>query len=103
MQLSGDSLQAEVISFLRVQDTLRASPFSAETVSTLLATFNSVWRQAVQDADTHNSDDRQRICTMAADAVIALAEAGLQPEQIGRYALSHVRFMTTSRDAAKVM
>jgi hypothetical protein len=103
MQPIGESLQAEVLSVLRVQAAVRAAPFSVEMVSALLATFNSVWRQAVQEADAHNPDDRLRICTITADAVIALAEAGLPPEQIRRYALSHVRFVTTSRDAAALM
>jgi hypothetical protein len=93
MQPLGESLQAEVLSVLRVQAAVRAPPFSVEMASALLAT----WREA------HNPDDRLRTCTRAADAVIAMAEAGLPPEQIRRYALSHVRFVTTSRDAAALM
>ena len=103
MQLSGDSLQDAVSSFLRVQDALRAAPFSAETVSALLALFNSVWRQAVQETQVDNADDRQVICIEAANAVIALAKAGVQPRDIQRYALAHVLFLTTSRDSELVM
>ena len=103
MQLGGDSLQDEVSSFLRVQDALRASPFPAERVSALLATFDAVWRQAVHETEADNPDDRQVICTVAADAVIALAKAGVQPSDIQRYALAHVLFLTTSRDAGLVM
>ena len=103
MQLSGDSLQDEVSSFLRVQEALRASPFPAETVSALLATFDSVWRHAVHQTQVDNPDDRQVICTEAANAVITLAKAGVQPRDIQRYALAHVLFLTTSRDAGLVM
>jgi hypothetical protein len=40
---------------------------------------------------------------MAADAIIAFAEAGLQPEQIRRFARSNLRFMGSAREAAAAM
>lgn len=100
---SSFSLQVEVSSFLRVQEALVGHQFSPETASALLATFNLIWREAVAENGAHNVDDRRRICVMAADAVISFAKAGLQPEQIRRFARSNIRFMTTSREAAAVM
>jgi hypothetical protein len=53
--------------------------------------------------DPCNVNDRRRICALAADAVIAFAKAGLQPEQIIRFARSNLRFMRSSREAAAAM
>lgn len=90
MSLSVDSLQDEVTSFLRVRERLFEAAFSAH----LLAAFDSVWRQAVHEYDVVRADERETICTLAADAIITLARAGVRPENIQRYALAHVLFMT---------
>jgi hypothetical protein len=103
MSLSVDTLQDEVMSFLRVRDELCAASLATTSLSQLLAAFDAVWRQAVHESDAHTSDDRQAICTMAADAVIALAKAGARPVEVRRYALAHVLFMTTRRNSALLM
>ena len=97
------SLTGEVASALRVQEALRSLHLPPEMASTLMLTFNLVWREALLESGARNVDDRQRICAMAADAVITFAKAGLQPEQIRRFARSNLRFMSTSRQAAAAM
>ena len=96
--MNNPSPGAEVI--LRVEEAVRGMKLSPEIASLLMMTFHLVWREALVESDAQNVDDRQRICGMAADAVIAFAKAGLQPEQIRRYALSNLRFMGSARDAA---
>lgn len=59
-----------------------------------------VQREALAGSGVPNVDDRQRICSLAADAVIALAKAGLQPERIRRFARSNLRSMRSTREAA---
>ena len=103
MSLSVDILQDEVMSFLRVRDQLRAASLSDISLSHLLAAFDAVWRQAAQETNADSSDDRQAICTIAADAIIALSKAGVRPIDVRRYALAHVLFVTTRRDSALLM
>jgi hypothetical protein len=69
----------------------------------LLATFMVVWRDAVDELGVVEPEDCQRLCAMAADAVIAFAKAGINPEQIRRFARSNLRFMSTRGDAAAAM
>lgn len=90
----GDFVAAEALS---VQDRSRATPLSLETTAALQATFETVWRQAAQEASITKADDLRYICELAANAVLAFAEVGVQPEHIRRYALSRVRFMIASR------
>jgi hypothetical protein len=54
-------------------------------------------------AKAHTSDDLEAICTMAADAIVQLAEARVEPVDVRRYALAYVLFMTTKRDSALIM
>ena len=97
MSLSVESLQDEVMSFLRVREGLCEASLSGVSLSHLLAAFDSVWRQAVDENQVDSADDRQTICELAADAVIDLANAGVKPQDIKRYALAHVLFMTLPR------
>jgi hypothetical protein len=94
MSLSVDSLQDEVMSFLRAREELCEASLSATALSHLLSVFDSVWRQAAHESEVSNSEDRQTICSLAADAILALAKAGVHPNDIRRYALAHVHFMT---------
>ena len=93
----------EAESALRVQDAVNGMHLPPEIASLLMMTFNLVWREALVESDVDDVDDRRRICGMAADAVIAFAKAGLQPEQIRRFARSHLRFVGSSREAAAAM
>ena len=101
--MNSASRAGEVASALRVQEAVRSMHLPPEMASLLMITFNLVWREALVEAGPCNVNDRQRICAMAADAVIAFAKAGLQPEQIIRFAHSNLRFMATSRQAAAAM
>ena len=101
--MNSESLTGEVSSALRVQEAVRSMHLPPEMASLLIITFNLVWREALVEAGLCKVIDRQRICAMAADAVIAFAKAGLQPEQIIRFARSNLRFMATSREAAAAM
>jgi hypothetical protein len=103
MYLDGGPLTPETASFLRVQEALQPMDLPYETVTTLLAAFMVVWRDAADELGAVESEDRQRICALAADAVIAFAKAGLQPEQIRRFARSNLRFMSTRVDTAAAM
>jgi hypothetical protein len=93
MSLNVDSLQDEVMSFLSAREEL-CEASSATSMSHLLSVFDSVRRQAAYENEVTNSEDRQTICSLAADAIIALAKAGVHPKDIRRYALAHVLFMT---------
>lgn len=95
MSLSIDALQDEMTSFLRVRERLFEAAFSNSSLPHVLAAFDSVWRQAVHEYDVVRADERETICTLAADAIITLARAGVRLEDIQRYALAHVLFMTT--------
>src|SRR5688572_28477822 len=97
------SLAGEVAAALRVQEAARSRGLPSEMSSTLMFTFHLVWREALVESGARNVDDRQRLCAMAADAVITLAKAGLEPEQIRSFARSNLRFMATSRQAAAIM
>ena len=101
--MNSESLTLEVASALRVQETVRRMHLLPEKSSMLMITFNLVWREALIESGARNVEDRQQICAMAADAVIAFAKAGLQPEQIIRFARANLRFMATSREAAAAM
>ncbi len=101
--LTNASLSAEAASSLRVQEALRCMCLPPETASILMIAFNLVWREALIEMGPCNVNDRRRICELAADAVIAFAKAGLQPEQIIRFARSNLRFMRSSREAAAAM
>jgi hypothetical protein len=103
MYLDGATLTPETASFLRVQEALQPMGLPSETETTLLATFMVVWRDAADELGAVEPEDRQRICALAADAVIAFAKAGLQPEQIRHFARSNLRFMATRREAAASM
>ena len=103
MSLSVDTVQDEVMSLLRVRDDLCAASLSATSLSDLLAAFDAVWRQAVQETEADSSDDRQAICAIAADAIIVLGKAGVRPIDVRRYALAHVLFVTTRPDSASIM
>lgn len=94
MSLNVDSLQDEVMSFLRAREELCEASQSATAVSQLLSVFDSVWRQAAYENEATSSEDRQTICSLAADAIIVLAKEGVHPKDIRRYALAHVLFMT---------
>jgi hypothetical protein len=101
--MNNPSLGAEVAAVLRVQEAVRGMKLPPEIASLSMMTFHLVWREALVESDVDDVDDRRRICGMAADAVIAFAQAGLQPEQIRRFARSHLRFVGSSREAAAVM
>ena len=101
--MNSESLTGEVASALRVQEAACSLRLPPEMSSMLMITFNLVWREALVESGAKNLEDRQRMCSMAAEAVIAFAKAGLQPEQIRRFARSSLRFMATSREAAAVM
>ena len=101
--MNSASLTVEVASALRVQEAVRSMHLPPEMASLLMITFNLVWREALVEVGSSNVNDRQRICAMAADAVIAFAKAGLQPDQIIRFARANLRFMATSREAAAAM
>ena len=103
MSLSVNTLQDEVMSFLRVRSEVCDASLSDNSLSHLLAAFDAVCRQAVQETDADTADDRQIICTIAADAIIALGKAGVSPMDVRRYALARVLFLTTRRDSALVM
>jgi hypothetical protein len=103
MQLDGGNLTPETASFVRVQEALQTLGLPSETATTLLATFIVVWRDAVGELTVATPEDSQRLCAMAADAIIAFAKAGLGPEQIRRFARSNLRFMATRREAAAAM
>ncbi len=103
MSLTVNALQDEVMSFLRARGDVCAALLAEGSLSHLLPAFDAVWRQAVHETDAHTSDELQAICTRAADAVIALANTGVQPLDVRRYALAHVLFMTTRRDGALMM
>ncbi len=103
MSLSADALQEELTSFFRVRDALGAALLSETSLSQLLDAFDAVWRRAVHETEADTSEDRQAICTRAADAVIALAKAGVQPVDVARYALAHVLFITAKRDSDLLM
>jgi hypothetical protein len=94
MSLNVDSLQDEVMSFLRAREELCEASLSATSLSHLLSVFDSVCRQASYENEATSSEDRQTICSLAADAIIALAKEGVHPKDIRRYALAHVLFMT---------
>jgi hypothetical protein len=97
------SLTAETESALRVHEAVRSMRLPPETASILMIAFNLVWREALIETGPCNVKDRHLICALAADAVIAFAKAGLQPEQIIRFARSNLRFMRSSREAAAAM
>ena len=103
MSLSVNALQDEVMSFLRARGEVCAALLADGSLSHFLPAFDAVWRQAVHETEAHASDELQVICTRAADAVIALANAGVQPLDVRRYALAHVLFMTTRRDSDLLM
>jgi hypothetical protein len=97
------SLRDEVASALRVQEAVSNMHLRPEIASLLMMTFHLVCREAVAEYGALNADDRRRMCGLAADAVIAFAKAGLQPEQIRRFARSHLRFMSSGPEAAAAM
>jgi hypothetical protein len=103
MHMDGAFLTPETVSFVRVQEALQTLGLPSETATTLLATFIVVWRDAVDELKVAKPEDCQRLCAMAADAVIAFAKAGLEPEQIRRFARSNLLFMATRREAAAAM
>ncbi len=103
MSLTVNALQDEVMSFLRARGEVCAALLADGSPSHLLPTFDAVWRQDVQQTDAHTSDELEAICTRAADAVIALANAGVQPLVVRRYALAHVLIMRARRDSALMM
>ena len=96
-------LTAEAASTVRVQEAFRSMRLPPETASLLMIAFNLVWREALIETGPCQLNDRRRICALAADAVIAFAKAGLQPEQIIRFARSNLRFICYSREAAAAM
>ena len=71
----------------RAYRTHRSDP---GTVKLLRATFDVV-REMAKDL-CENEGERIAACNAAADAIVALAEVGLQPEHIKRLALSRARF-----------
>jgi hypothetical protein len=94
MSLNVESLQDEVMSFLRAREELCEASLPGTSLPQLLSIFDSVWRQAAHENDVTSSEDRQTICSLSADAIIALAKAGVHDNDIRRYALAHVLFMT---------
>lgn len=94
MSLNVDALQDEVVAFLRARERLFEAAASDRLLPHLLAAFDFVWRQAVHEYEVIGADEREMICTFAADAIITLAQAGVEPKDIKRYALAHVLFMT---------
>lgn len=93
MSLCVNALQDEVMLFLWAREQLCEASLSPALLTHLLAALDTVWRQAVHENEVNSSDDHQFI-TLAADAILALANAGVKPEDIKRYALAHVLFMT---------
>jgi hypothetical protein len=70
---------------------LEQVPFDPLTVILLRSTLEAVWREVANDLG--KAEDQQiATCKTAVDAIVALAEAGLQPEQIKRLTLSKIRF-----------
>ena len=96
MSLNVESLQDEVMSFLRAREELCEASLSATSLSRLLSVFDSVWRQVAHENEMISSVDRHTMCTLTADAIVTLAKAGVHPTDIRRYALAHVLFMTKS-------
>jgi hypothetical protein len=94
MSLNVESLQDEVMSFLRAREELCEASLSATSLSRLLS--DSVWRQVAHENEMISSVDRHTICSLTADAIVTLAKAGVHPTDIRRYALAHVLFMTKS-------
>jgi hypothetical protein len=97
MSLNVDSLQDEVLSFLGVRERLFEAAVSGTALPHLLAAFDAVWRQVVHEYEVVNADDRELICTLTSDAIITLAQVGVEPKDITRYTLAHVLFMARAR------
>ena len=77
--LSGDA------AFSCAQQSLQNScSFDTASLAAVRATFDSVWRQIANEVSP-------AVSLAAAEAILALAHAGLQPEHIRRLALSRVR------------
>lgn len=93
----------EVAAALRVQDAVRSMNLPTEITSSMLSAFNHLLFEAVAELEDRSAYDHERTCVLAADAFIAFARAGLQPEQIRRFARSNLRFMGSRRKAAAVM
>lgn len=96
----GASMTEEVAAIVRLQDAVRSMNLPPDISSSLLSTFHQVLRESLAEVGAHRVDDRERMCALAADAVIAFAKAGLHPEQIRRFARSNLRFMGSARKAA---
>ena len=94
MSLNVDALQDEVVAFLRARERLFEAASLDGLLPHLLAAFDFVWRQAVHEYEVIGADEREMICTLAGDAIITLAQAGVAPLDIQRYALAHVLFAT---------
>ena len=90
MSASADALPPDGISILHAHQSLQEAPFDPGTVKLLRATFDAVGQMAKDLCE--NEGERIAASNAAADAIVALAEAGLQPEHIKRLALSGVRF-----------
>ncbi len=80
-----------VPALLCAHQRLEQVPFDPTTVTLLRSTFDAVWREVANDV-CETEDEQITTCNAVADAIVALAEAGLQPEQIKRLALSKFRF-----------
>jgi hypothetical protein len=74
---------------------LEQVPFDPPTATLLRSTLEAVWREVANDLG-EAEDQQVATCKTAADAIMALAEAGLQPEQIKRLTLSKIRFNLAS-------
>ena len=85
-----NALQSEVIAFFHAHLSVQEAPFDASIVASLLVVFDKVWREVANESFKTESE-RAEICDAAVNAVIALAEAGLQPEHIKRFAMSKLR------------
>jgi hypothetical protein len=100
MSLNVESLQDEVMAFLRAREELCEASFPATSLSQLLSIFDSVWRQVAHENEMTGTEDRHTICSLTADAIVTLAKAGVPPPEIRRYALAHALFMTRPRVTA---
>ena len=81
--LSGDA------AFSCAQQSLQTSySFDTASLAAVRATFDSVWRQIANEV---SPVENAAVSVAAAEAILVLAHAGLQPEHIRRLALSRLR------------
>jgi hypothetical protein len=91
MVAAAESVLSEDAAFLHAQQSIGFAPSTDPIALDLLrSTFVSIWKQVLCEMNNAGSASRPA-CEAAAEAVLALAQAGLQPEHIRRLALSRAR------------